>query len=162
MTHVGKDLRHTHQNGHMRIVTTSMHHAHVLADIGSPYFAGERHRRPLNEWKRIHVRTQTDHRTRQIAFQYADHAGLPHSFFYFETQRTQIVRNDLRRAELAIAKLWMLMKIPSPGDGLRLELIGGGIDGGADIGLSACQRKTAKQEDKQRERAFHLRSFGYS
>jgi hypothetical protein len=57
---------------------------------------------------------------------------MGHFRLYLDPQSLQVSGDDLGRPEFAVAQLWILMKIPTPGDDLRLNGLGCLVDAGAE------------------------------
>src|ERR1700742_2902511 len=105
----------------MGVMTTGMHDAYLLTVIRAFDLARKRNGCAFCYRQAIHVGAEPDHRSGQSTLEYPYHARLPHPFLYFDTQATEMIRDDLCRPRLMIAQLRVFVKIPSPCDRLRLH-----------------------------------------
>jgi len=82
----------------------------------------------LGHGQRIHVRTQGDARPGLAALENADHAGMGDAGLHFQSEFFELIGDDFRRAEFAIAELGMRMDIATPARDLAEHRRGQSID----------------------------------
>ena len=129
--HGTEDFRHPHQDGYMCIMAAGMHHAYFVAVILCLHFRCKREIHPFRNRQSVHVGTQRYHRTGLAALQQTYHAGMRYAGLHFQPKRTQMVGDDAGGPGLPVAQFGMCMKVPAPGDHLRLYLSYQAIRSGA-------------------------------
>ena len=129
IAHSREHLRHAHQDRGVRIVPAGVHHATFPAGPLVARFAAERHVGFFPHRQRVHVGAQGDDGPRASAAQHADDAGVRDLLAHIEAQRSQVVRDELRRAQLPVAQLGMLVDVAAPRDHFR----GHGVRRGFDV-----------------------------
>ena len=106
------------------VVAARMHHARLLAEVGRAYGRLEREVRRLGDGKRVHVRAHRHHRSGLAASQDPDHAGMCDVRRHLiETEGAEVLGHQLRRLELAIPELRMLVDPMTESDDLRRHAI---------------------------------------
>jgi hypothetical protein len=81
--------------------------------------------------QRVHVGAHRDDRAPGARPSAGRRRPCAHLFLHLDAERAQVVRDDLRGAELAVAELRVLMEVAAPGDDLGLDTIGGGGERGS-------------------------------
>src|SRR5262245_44970208 len=109
-------------------MTARVHDADGLAAKLRRYFRLERYVDLFRHRQCIHVRAQRDGRTRQRTLQHGRDAGETDTCFDFEAELPKSLRDDLRRAGLAIAQFRVLVKVAALRDDSRLNSLRGGIE----------------------------------
>ncbi len=119
----------------MHVVAAGVHHADLFAIPGCARLRGERHVDLFGDRQRVHVGAQRHHRPGQRALEQADDAGVGDAGAdLVETEAAQVLGNDRRSAEFAIAQLGVRVQVTAPGDDLRLESLRGAVDAGGEGG----------------------------
>ena len=101
---------------------TGVHHADILAVVGRSDLGGERHVDFFGHREGVHVGPQGDDRPGLPAFQHSHDAGMRHARAHLQTERTQVVCDELRGSRLAIGELGVFVNVPAPGNDFRLHL----------------------------------------
>ncbi len=136
--YAGEDLRHAHEHRGVRIVSAGVHDADVLAVVGGARGRCEWQAGRLGDGQGVHVGAERDHWTGTAAAQNANDARVGHTGADGHPEGRQVIGDELRRAELAVAELGVLVDVTAPGDDLAGHRGYGAIDRGVEGGGRRC------------------------
>jgi len=126
--HRREHLGGAHQDGDVHVVTAGVHDSHILAVVFGPHGGSERNGRRLLDGKRIHVCTKRHDRTGLATAQDADDAVAADAGLHFEPQRSQMIRDQLRRARFLEGQLRVRMDVVAPCGQLRRDRVRPAVD----------------------------------
>jgi hypothetical protein len=127
------------------IVAAGMHHAHGFAAEGRGRLGSERQVAAFGHRQRVHVGAQRDARAGLAATQHrGDAGGGDAGAHVVESQCAQMLRDQFRRADFAVAEFRMLVDVAPPRLDLAVHL------GGQRFHLRIGGERGARQEREQR------------
>jgi hypothetical protein len=126
--HPCEDLRHAHENGHMRVVTAGMHHADRLPVVGRLHLRRKRQARLFGDRQSVHVCTQRNDLSRPAASEDTHDASVRDASSNLDAETSEMIGHDLCRACFAIPELRMLVNVTAPRDHLAGDLFLATID----------------------------------
>ena len=99
-------------------------------------------------------RAQRDHRTGAAAAQHTDHASVRDAGRHLDAERTQVLRDEIGSAGLAVRELRVRMDVTTPRDDLLDDLRDAPIDIGVEtVRLGAERRNGGKRGQGHRGNA---------
>jgi hypothetical protein len=151
--HRRQRLGHAHQDRGMRVVAAGVHHADGLAAEGRRGLRRERQIAAFGHRQRVHVGAQRDARAGLAALEHRDHAGGGDAGLHLEAELAEVLRDQLRRANLAVAQFGMLVDVATPGQHLGLQALRLRVDLGARAvgGLcgQTCRERGGKRDGER-------------
>ena len=134
--HARQHFGHAHQDRDVVVVAAGVHHADLLAVVRRLRRRLERQVDLLGDRQRVHVGAQRHDLSGLAALEDADDAGLRDAGLHLEPERPKVLGDDLRRSDLAVAELGVLVDVAAPGDHFRHD----GLYSRVDFSLQICAR----------------------
>ena len=116
--HARKDLGGAHEDGHMVIVATGVHHPHLLAVVVSAHLRGEGKIHGLRHRQAVHIRPQSHHGA-WTAAKDPHHAGHGYVRFHLQTEAPKMLGDERGGSKLPVPELRMGVEVPAPAHHLR-------------------------------------------
>jgi hypothetical protein len=132
IAHRREHFRDAHEDRGVRVVAAACITPHCCPLHSVFTLLGERDVHFFGDRQRIHVGAQRHHGPGLAALEQPDDAGVGDLVLHLDAERAQVVGDDLRGAELAVAELRVLVEVAAPGDDLRLRAGDGVGDGGVE------------------------------
>ena len=118
----------------MDVVPARVHHTHVLLVVDGPRLGLERQVGVLRDGEAVHVGPHRDHGSRPPADHHAGHTGMSDSRLHLHAELAQVMGHQLRRLELPVAELRVLVD-PMP---VLERLLDVSIHAGLDLVVENC------------------------
>jgi hypothetical protein len=128
-------------------VTARVHHADILPVVGRAHGRLEWHVDLLGHGQCVHVRAKRNDWTWATAFENAHDARLRYARTHVDTERAEMIRDELRGANLSVRELRMLMDVAAPRDRLCLELRRSAVDLARQRGARTLRNDTDRHGD---------------
>ena len=149
LLHRGEHFGDPHQDRGVSIMSAGVHDTHRLAAECRRDARSERDIHLLGDWQTIHVCAQHDRGTGTPAFQQCDDTGFRDAGFHGQAEPTQMICDELRRAELAIRQLRILVQIATPRDHSRQDHFDPGFRLRGEITRGKLIRRLTPRGDRQ-------------
>ena len=145
--HAAQDLGSPHQHRDVGVVSARMHHADFLPVERRPRRRLEGQVNHFRDRQPVHVGSQRHDASGQPSPEDADHTGFRHAGLDLQAKGPEVIGDDLRRADLAVRQLGVLMNIATPGDHLRHHALNTGVEIGAEVLSGRVRHRQREQRD---------------
>ncbi len=160
--HPGEYFGRSHEDGDVVVVPAGVHDSRLLSVVDRADRALEREIDHFGDGERVHVGAQRDDGTGQGPAQDPDDAIAADTGLDFETERLEMIGDELGGARLLERQLGVLVNVLAPGDHLGGELGGATVDDlvhGLHVAALGGSRGQGRGEAAARRRSARGESF---